>query len=64
MFNMVGPLTNPASPATSVIGTNSAATAELAVETLRLQGVRRAMVVCGDRGLDEVVLAFSSFFSC
>ena len=53
---MVGPLTNPASPATCVIGVGREETARLMVETLRLQGVKAAMVVLGDKGLDEVVL--------
>jgi len=47
-------LTNPASPTTCVIGVGREETAKLMVETLRLQGVKAAMVVLGDKGLDEV----------
>jgi len=54
IFNILGPLCNPADIDARVIGVSSKALGEVFAETLRLMGVKRAMVVCGYENLDEV----------
>jgi anthranilate phosphoribosyltransferase len=57
LFNLVGPLCNPAGPAYQLVGTPSEAQADLLAAVLaRLDHVRRAAVVTGAEGLDEVTL--------
>jgi anthranilate phosphoribosyltransferase len=57
LFNLVGPLCNPASPAYQLIGTPGASDADLLAEVLaRLEHVKRAAVVSAADGLDEVTL--------
>ncbi|MDR3621355.1 MAG: anthranilate phosphoribosyltransferase [Paludisphaera borealis] len=58
IFNLVGPLCNPASPAFQLVGVPDAAHAERMAEVLARTGsIRRAAVVRGSDGLDEVTLA-------
>jgi anthranilate phosphoribosyltransferase len=58
MFNLVGPLCNPACPGYQLVGTPGEAQADLLAAVLsRLEHVRRAAVVTGSDGLDEVTLA-------
>lgn len=54
IFNILGPLCNPADIDARVIGVSSKGLGEVFAETLRLMGVKRAMVVCGFEGLDEI----------
>ncbi len=55
LFNLVGPLCNPAQPASQVIGTFSESAAQtLAEAALRLK-TRRTFVVTGPGGIDELV---------
>jgi anthranilate phosphoribosyltransferase len=53
VFNMLGPLTNPASPRFLLIGAFNAATAELMAGTLTGMSIERAWVVHGAAGWDE-----------
>jgi anthranilate phosphoribosyltransferase len=53
VFNMLGPLTNPASPRYLLIGAFSAASAELMAGTLAGMTARRAWVIHGAGGWDE-----------
>lgn len=53
VFNILGPLTNPASPPFSVIGAASEATAALIAQALAGLPLRRAFVVHGALGWDE-----------
>jgi len=53
VFNMLGPLTNPASPRYLLIGTFSAASAQLLAGTLAGMPIVRAWVVHGAAGWDE-----------
>jgi anthranilate phosphoribosyltransferase len=53
VFNILGPLTNPAGADCQVIGVYSPALTDLLAEVLRLLGIRRACVVHGMIGLDE-----------
>ena len=54
IFNMLGPLTNPAGAAFQVVGVYSHDRAPLVAEALNRLGVRRAFVVHGEDGLDEI----------
>ncbi len=53
VFNLLGPLTNPASPRYRLIGAYDAATAELMAGTLAGMDIERAWVVHGAAGWDE-----------
>jgi anthranilate phosphoribosyltransferase len=58
VFNLIGPLCNPASPAHQLIGVPDDATAELLAEALsRHSHIRRAIVASGAQGLDEITLS-------
>jgi anthranilate phosphoribosyltransferase len=57
VFNLLGPLTNPAGAEAQVLGVFSADAIDLVAATLAELGVRRAMVVHGAGGLDEISLA-------
>ena len=53
VFNMLGPLTNPAAPPFQLIGAWSAAAAKLMADTLAGMPIERAFVVHGEPGWDE-----------
>ncbi len=53
-FNLLGPLTNPAGAEAQVIGVPEPALADLLIEVLSNLGRRRAMVVHGLLGVDEI----------
>jgi anthranilate phosphoribosyltransferase len=53
VFNLLGPLTNPAEPPFSVIGAYSAEAAKLMAQTLAGMPIQRAFVVHGEPGWDE-----------
>src|SRR5690554_867360 len=55
LFNLLGPLVNPAQPDAQVLGVYDPSWCRPMAETLRLLGCRRAMVVHGS-GLDEIAL--------
>jgi anthranilate phosphoribosyltransferase len=57
IFNLLGPLANPAGAPFQVVGVGRAELRALLAETLRLLGTTRALVVQGEDGLDEVTLA-------
>jgi len=57
VFNLLGPLTNPAGAQAQVLGVFSAEVLDLVAETLRELGTERAMVMHGAGGLDEISLA-------
>lgn len=54
IFNALGPLANPARATHQLIGTYDHALRPVMAETLRILGTRRAWVVRGDDGLDEI----------
>lgn len=57
LFNILGPLTNPAGARHYMLGVFDAALCRPMAEALRALGAERAMVVCADEGLDELSLA-------
>jgi len=57
IFNLLGPLSNPAGAPFQVLGVGRAELRPLLAEALALLGTERAVVVCGEDGLDEVTLA-------
>ena len=56
IFNLLGPLTNPAGAEFQVLGANSNERAELLATALSRLAIQRAFVVCGNNELDEVSL--------
>ncbi len=57
IFNLLGPLSNPAGAEFQLLGVGKAHLRPLLAEALALLGVRRALVVHGEDGLDEVTLS-------
>ena len=57
LFNLLGPLSNPANAAYQVLGVYDPALTATLAECLRTLGVTRAMVVAGEDGFDELTLA-------
>jgi len=53
VFNLLGPLTNPAEPPFSLIGAYSADAAKLMAETLAGMPIQRVFVIHGEPGWDE-----------
>ncbi|KAJ3308762.1 anthranilate phosphoribosyltransferase [Boothiomyces sp. JEL0838] len=54
IFNILGPLTNPAKASKMIVGVYKRDLGRIMAETLILLGVKRAWVVCGGIGLDEI----------
>ena len=54
IFNLLGPLTNPASVRRQLIGVSSATSLKTVSEALQLLGTERALVVHADVGMDEI----------
>lgn len=57
VFNLLGPLTNPAHASAQVVGVYSDDLVEKLAEALSMLGLRRAMVVHGADGLDEITIS-------
>jgi anthranilate phosphoribosyltransferase len=56
IFNLLGPLTNPAGAEYQLLGASSIQRAKLIAAALSVLGCRKALVVCGNNELDEVCL--------
>jgi anthranilate phosphoribosyltransferase len=56
MFNLLGPLTNPAHASGQVVGVYALEMVEKLAEALSMLGVHRALVVHGLDGLDEITI--------
>ncbi len=54
MFNMLGPLTNPAGAKNQVLGVFTAGLTDLFANVLNLMGSKRVFIVHGSDGLDEI----------
>lgn len=57
MFNVLGPLINPARPRGMVLGVAEREIGHTFAQSVRDGGVERALVVCGYEGLDEISCA-------
>ena len=56
VFNILGPLTNPARAQCQLLGVADAGLGEKMAQVLKLLGTRRSLVVHGEDGLDELTL--------
>ncbi|MBN1231033.1 MAG: anthranilate phosphoribosyltransferase [Anaerolineales bacterium] len=54
IFNLLGPLTNPANASHQLIGVYDSSLTEMMAEALQLLGVRSGLVVHSENGLDEL----------
>jgi len=54
IFNMLGPLTNPAAASCQIVGVYAPALTEMFANALHLLGVEKAFVVHGHDGMDEI----------
>ncbi len=59
-FNLLGPLCNPARAARQVIGVSDGSRLRMMAEAARELGTRRALVVCGSDGMDELTVSGES----
>lgn len=57
VFNILGPLTNPANATHQLIGVYDASLTEKIAKVLRILGLRKALVVHGEPGIDEVSIS-------
>lgn len=60
IFNMLGPLTNPAAANCQILGVFAPQLTEMFADALNLLGARRAFVVHGHDGLDEISVCAST----
>ena len=63
VFNLLGPLTNPANASAQIVGVYDAKLTELVAKALGELGVSRALVVHGADGLDEISLSGETYVS-
>lgn len=63
MFNMLGPLTNPAGAKSQIIGVFSPELTEPFAHVLRILGSKRAFIVHGNDGMDEISVTASTRIS-
>lgn len=63
VFNLLGPLTNPAGASAQVVGVYDPGVTELMAQALGELGVKRAFVVHGEDGLDEISLSGETYVS-
>jgi anthranilate phosphoribosyltransferase len=54
VFNLLGPLTNPLAATVQLVGVFDAARTDMMARTLQAVGTRRAYVVAGSDGIDEI----------
>ncbi|MGE0601315.1 MAG: anthranilate phosphoribosyltransferase [Dehalococcoidia bacterium] len=60
IFNILGPLSNPANPRAQLVGVGARAIGPIVADALALRGLGRAIVVHSDDGLDEISPAAST----
>ena len=64
IFNLLGPLSNPAAPAFQLLGVYHASLLLPMAEALRELGTQAAWVVCGADGFDELSISGPSHVAC
>jgi anthranilate phosphoribosyltransferase len=57
VFNLLGPLTNPANASAQVVGVYSESLVEKLAQALQMLGLKRSLVVHGSDGLDEITIS-------
>lgn len=62
IFNLAGPLANPARPARQIIGVINARVGEVIADAARLLAIQRALVVWGGPGIDELSVTGESHY--
>lgn len=60
IFNMLGPLTNPAGADRQVLGIYDRSKTEVVAQVLKELGLKRALVVTSEEGLDEIGISSST----
>lgn len=63
IFNLLGPLANPASVTRQLVGVASPRLIPVYTQAMKLLGTERAMVVSGEEGLDEISISGVSRFA-
>jgi anthranilate phosphoribosyltransferase len=63
VFNLLGPLTNPAGASVQIVGVYEPSLTELVAQALGELGVRRAFVFHGAEGLDEISISGETYIS-
>lgn len=63
VFNLLGPLTNPAGASHQLMGVYDAKLLPIVAEVLRELNVQRALVVAGEDGLDELTVTGKSYIT-
>ncbi len=63
VFNLLGPLTNPARASAQVVGVYSKDLVEKVAHALNVLGLKRALVVHGSDGLDEITISGPTYIS-
>lgn len=63
IFNLIGPLCNPAGVSRQLVGVPTSAAIPLYADAMALLGTRRAMIVSGAEGLDELSISGPSDIS-
>ncbi|MFA5088503.1 MAG: anthranilate phosphoribosyltransferase [Candidatus Omnitrophota bacterium] len=63
LFNILGPLTNPAQATHQIVGVYNRDLVEPMAQVLKNLELKKALVVCGSDGLDEITTAGKTFIS-
>lgn len=63
IFNILGPLANPSGAKYLLIGVYDPSLCEIIAKTLQNMGARRALVVCGKDGMDEITTVTETVIS-
>ena len=61
IFNLLGPLLNPAKPDRQIIGVSNKDDMSLIINASKILGKKHVMVICGSDGLDEVTLTGETY---
>ncbi len=61
IFNMLGPLSNPSGATRQVIGVFSRDKVSVFANVMKAMGVKNAMIVCGNDGMDEITVTGKTY---